>query len=302
MTPNESIFLGIRGARCHVRAWGPATAPKVFLLHGWMDVSASFQFMVDALPRGFRYLAPDALGTAPSGWSANGSYWYLDRVAELAGVVDALQPDGPLTMVGHSMGFNIASLLAGIRPARVGKLVNLECYGHRSTQAGVLPERLGEWLNAAALPAPSRPYASLDVLSQRLMKSHPGISAEQAAFLARHYAQVGADGQLLPVHDPRMRSPNNKMPYVGQLRFEDALVCWRASTASLLWVRGAKSDLPKDLGQTPEQQAAYRAAFRIVGEAVLPDGGHAIHIGQAAEVAAVMTPFLLDQPKAAAHG
>ena len=46
---SESIFLDIRGLRYHCRVWGEAGRPKLFMLHGWMDVSASFQFLVDAL-------------------------------------------------------------------------------------------------------------------------------------------------------------------------------------------------------------------------------------------------------------
>jgi pimeloyl-ACP methyl ester carboxylesterase len=47
MNASRSEFLDIRGLRYHVRRWGRPGAPKLFLLHGWMDVSASFQFVVD---------------------------------------------------------------------------------------------------------------------------------------------------------------------------------------------------------------------------------------------------------------
>lgn len=49
MKPSRSSFYTIRGVRYHVRCWGPCDGPPLFLLHGWMDVSASFQFLVDAL-------------------------------------------------------------------------------------------------------------------------------------------------------------------------------------------------------------------------------------------------------------
>ena len=44
----------MRGLRYHLLAWGDASLvtperPPLVLLHGWMDVAASFQFMVDAL-------------------------------------------------------------------------------------------------------------------------------------------------------------------------------------------------------------------------------------------------------------
>ena len=46
--------LAVRGLRYHLLQWGgpelvtPAQ-PPLLMLHGWMDVGASFQFLVDAL-------------------------------------------------------------------------------------------------------------------------------------------------------------------------------------------------------------------------------------------------------------
>ena len=62
MKASRSEFLDIRGLRYHVRTWGNASAPKLFLLHGWMDVSASFQFVVDELRRDWHVIAPDWRG------------------------------------------------------------------------------------------------------------------------------------------------------------------------------------------------------------------------------------------------
>ncbi|HEY5799311.1 MAG TPA: alpha/beta hydrolase, partial [Burkholderiaceae bacterium] len=47
--PSTSEFITLRGLRYHVRHWGapPPGAPdkpKLFMVHGWMDVAASFQF------------------------------------------------------------------------------------------------------------------------------------------------------------------------------------------------------------------------------------------------------------------
>jgi pimeloyl-ACP methyl ester carboxylesterase len=49
MNTPESDFIAVRGVRLHVRRWGNPGAPALFMLHGWMDVAASFQFVVDAL-------------------------------------------------------------------------------------------------------------------------------------------------------------------------------------------------------------------------------------------------------------
>ncbi|MFM8755694.1 MAG: alpha/beta fold hydrolase, partial [Limnohabitans sp.] len=48
----RSEFVPVRGLHYHVRRWGPletCNQPPLLLLHGWMDVSASWQFMIDAL-------------------------------------------------------------------------------------------------------------------------------------------------------------------------------------------------------------------------------------------------------------
>ena len=52
----RSRFLPLRGLRYHLLHWGDAALatperPPLVLLHGWMDVGASFQFVVDALAR-----------------------------------------------------------------------------------------------------------------------------------------------------------------------------------------------------------------------------------------------------------
>ena len=51
MKPSRSEFIPVRELTYHIRLWGDQSAPKLFMVHGWMDVSASFQFLVDALQR-----------------------------------------------------------------------------------------------------------------------------------------------------------------------------------------------------------------------------------------------------------
>ena len=63
--PSESLHLPVRGWRYHLRCWGPADAAPLVLLHGWMDVAASWQFVVDdLLDAGLqrRIVAPDWRG------------------------------------------------------------------------------------------------------------------------------------------------------------------------------------------------------------------------------------------------
>ena len=64
MTASRSEFVHVRGLRYHVRRWGDASAPKVFLLHGWLDVSATWQYVAEGLLPRVQVLAPDWRGGA----------------------------------------------------------------------------------------------------------------------------------------------------------------------------------------------------------------------------------------------
>ena len=51
MKPARPQRVPLRGLVHRVLTWGDPAAPKLFLVHGWMDVAASFQFLVDAFAR-----------------------------------------------------------------------------------------------------------------------------------------------------------------------------------------------------------------------------------------------------------
>ena len=140
MKPSHSQFHTIRNLRYHVRCWGEAGAPQLFLLHGWMDVSASFQFLVDSFARDWQVIAPDWRGFGLSEWARDG-YWFPDYYADLDALLEIYQPDTAVNLLGHSMGGNVACTYAGIRPQRVAKLVSLEGFGASRMQAGEAPQR-----------------------------------------------------------------------------------------------------------------------------------------------------------------
>lgn len=58
----KSDFIRVRELRYHVRRWGDAAAPKVLLLHGFLDVSATWQPVAEGLLPRFQVLAPDFRG------------------------------------------------------------------------------------------------------------------------------------------------------------------------------------------------------------------------------------------------
>ena len=126
-----------------MRHWGHAGAPKLFFLHGWMDVSASFQFLVDAFKKDWDVYAPDWRGYGLTEWGKSDCYWFPDYLADLDFILEHFEKDKPANLIGHSLGGNVAALYAGIRPERVAKLVNLEGFGLPATRPEQAPQAEG---------------------------------------------------------------------------------------------------------------------------------------------------------------
>jgi len=99
MKPSQSHILNVRGLRYHVRTLGEPSQPQLWLAHGWADVSASFQFLVDALQRDWYVIAPDWRGFGLSEWAAAG-YWFPDYIGDLDVLLKELSPVTPVAPTG----------------------------------------------------------------------------------------------------------------------------------------------------------------------------------------------------------
>jgi pimeloyl-ACP methyl ester carboxylesterase len=283
--PATSEFVEVRGLRYHVRRWGEPQAPQLFLLHGWMDVSASFQFFVDALARDWCVLAPDWRGFGESAWSPGG-YLFADYLADLEALLDYYSPDEAATLVGHSLGGNVACIYAGVRPQRVRCAASLEGFGIQRAQPVEAPERYGRWLDEQAKAPRLATYPSLERVAWRLQKNNPRLTVDQAAFLAQHWARSGPDGGFVLKADPR-----HKLKSPVLYRLEEALACWRRARAPVLWIEGGASPIRAWLKEDDAGFAARLQAFADLRHEVVPGAGHMLHHDAPAAVAALVEDF-----------
>ena len=156
--PSRSRFVPIRHLNYHLREWGQPQAgvSPLVLVYGWMDVSASYQFVVDAFSQAFaqgrRIIAPDWRGYGASEW-LDRPYWFPDYYADLDVLLNHFSPDGPATLVGHSMGANIAATYAAVRPQRVARLAMLDFLGLRPPPEVDAPMQLVQWMDAVVVNA-----------------------------------------------------------------------------------------------------------------------------------------------------
>ena len=290
----RSEFAGVRGLRYHLHVWGEdsmasAERPPLVLLHGWMDVGASFQFVVDALAEPRLVVAPDWRGFGLSDASGADSYWFPDYLADLDALLDARWPGQAIDLVGHSMGGNIAMIYGGVRSARVRRLVNLEGFGLPERRPQQAPRRYAQWLDALREPPQLRSYASLEDVATRLRKTNPLLTVQRARWLAAHWSRERADGQFEILGDPAHKLANPVL-----YRKDEVLECWKQIQAPLLWVQGDRTDTERWWGQryTLAEFHERLAVVPQVEKHVLADAGHMLHHDQPEALARRLETFL----------
>ncbi|WP_298598148.1 alpha/beta hydrolase [uncultured Limnohabitans sp.] len=296
---SQSLWVPLRGCRYHVRQWGTPTpgATPLVLAHGWMDVAASWQFMVDAFSQAFAQQRPiiamDWRGYGLTEAPPTDSYWFPDYLADLDALLDQLYPGQTIDLVGHSMGGNVVMMYAGTRPERIRRLVNLEGFGMPATRPAQAPGRMGQWLDELKAlrdgASDLKPYANAAGVAARLMKTNRRLSADKANWLAQHWAKPGSDGQWRILGDAAHKVIN---PYLFHV--EEALEIYRRITAPVLAVEAADDSL----GQWWKGQytlAEFHERLKSVPTletAVIQDAGHMLHHDQPQTLAALLQKFL----------
>jgi pimeloyl-ACP methyl ester carboxylesterase len=294
----RSSFTTVRGLRYHFHEWGEAAMasperPTLVMVHGWMDVGASFQFVVDALAQaeGFErhILAPDWRGFGLTETPGADCYWLPDYVGDLDGLMHAWAPSGPVDLLGHSMGGNVVMTYAGTRPERIRRLVNLEGFGLPATEPGQAPQRLLQWLDELRTPQHLRTYDSADAVAERLMLNNPRLAPDKAAWLAPHWSQPGADGRWRILGDPAHKRLNPIL-----YRVPEALEFFKRIQAPVLWVEGDLTDVSKWWGNRyPRSDFESRLAVVPRLSQVRMEGcGHMLHHDKPEVLAQALARFL----------
>ncbi len=289
MRPAQHETRCIRGLAFHFYRWPavdayPADPCPALLLHGWGDTGETFQFIADHLATR-TLLAFDARGFGRTQW-AEGGYWYPDYLADLDAIVDAISPDGPVDLVGHSMGGNVALLYAGIRPQKVRRAVSLEGFGMAPTTPDQAPAHYRQWLDGLAAAPQFAIYDDFAHFARILARRNPRTSPERIDFIARSWGRERADGRIELRADPRHKQLN---PVLYQR--EQAKACWREITAPVLLVAGGGSQFFQHLSLDLSQQQAT-PLFRSIRVETLAGAGHMIHHEQPAEVAELIADAL----------
>jgi pimeloyl-ACP methyl ester carboxylesterase len=282
---SRSERIPVGAIHYNVRHWGPPGAPLIFMLHGWMDSSPTFQFVVEALEGEWHVVAPDWRGYGASTWLGR-PYWFADYFADLEILLRHFSPDSPARLVGHSMGASIAAAYAGARPERVRGLVMLDFLGLPQAGADEAPTRLRHWLETLDDPPALRSYGDCAELARRLRFSNPRLSVARAQFLARECGRATPEGRIVPACDPWHRHPA-PVPY----QVADAMACWRAISAPVRLLVAEQGYVAQRFAEDGAELARRLACFSRLVREDIADCGHNLHHDQPERVAAAIENF-----------
>lgn len=297
LNASRSRFVPVRHLSYHVREWGtPGSGePPLVLVHGWMDVAASWQFMVDALSQPRWIVAPDWRGYGKTKVSepAPDNFWFADYLADLDFLLDAIAPGQAVDLVGHSMGGNVAMMYAGVRPERIRRLVNLEGFGMPETRPAQAPGRYAQWMDELKSlhrgEMDPKAYDSADGVARRLMKTNPRLTEDKAGWLARQWAAPNAEGRWAILGDTAHKVVNAHL-----YQLPEALAIYARIAAPVLSVTASDDSL----GQWWKGRftlAQYQERLQHVPrlhQAVVQDAGHMLHHDQPQALARLIEDFL----------
>jgi pimeloyl-ACP methyl ester carboxylesterase len=292
---SRSEFVPIRNLRYHVRVWGEPRSgePPLVMVHGWMDVAASYQFVVDAMRRDRYVIAPDWRGYGLTELPGTDNYWFPDYLADLDFLLDHYAPAEPVDLVGHSMGGNIAMLYAGARPERIRALVNLEGFGMPASKPAQAPGRYAKWIEQLKAyhrgEIDLKSYDSMESVARRLMKTNKRLTQEKAEWLAQYWARPDADGRWRILGDAAHKIINASL-----FRVDEVLEIYKAIRAPVLAVEASDDSLVM-WWQGRFTLAEYHERLKAVSDMRLGkvhDAGHMLHHDQPQQLAHLIEEFL----------
>jgi pimeloyl-ACP methyl ester carboxylesterase len=272
--PTLSTFSSQR-LTLSLATWGDPANPPLLLVHGGRDQKHSWQNVAARLADRYHVHAHDLRGHGQSDWVSDGDYGVMDHVYDLTSLVEHLGLD-TFTLIGHSLGGNIAVRYTGLFPDKVEKLVAIEGLGPSpkmlaERKATPVNERLHIWLEQRRKLSPRGPRIMADLAEAK--------SRMAAAFthlpdgLIHHLTETGIktnpDGTVSWAYDPAGMgySPSD-------ISHEDFVHLWTRITCPIWLVYGATS-----WASNPEKDG--RAAhFQTATVTEIENAGHWLHHDQ----------------------
>ena len=283
--PTSHRFVSQR-LSLHYVDWGNRDAPTLVMMHGGRDHCRSWDWLAKELRDDWHVVAPDLRGHGDSDRSPDGDYSTPVFMYDFAQFL--FQFDGPVTIIAHSFGANMATRFAGLYPDKVQKLVNIE--GLFLTVP--MPDAKGDneaaniirnWIDQkrkASSRAPSR-FQTFEETFERMQSANEHLSEEQARHLAYHGATRDEDGLWRWKFDDGVHI----VAPIDLLR-EEIKKLWTMITCPVLFLWGAESWI------APPTEDGSIDCFQNATLEIFENAGHWVHHDRFDDVVKSIKAFL----------
>ena len=279
MTAQEVAFDVALGRITGLSSGTPG-ARKVLALHGWLDNAASFLPLTAQLPD-LDLVMLDLPGHGRSAHLPPGADYNL--LVTLNAVLDVADQLGweRFSLLGHSMGAGIGSILAASVPQRVERLVAIEALGALAEVPERTATRLREGVAAARALGSKKLRVFPDLAAPIRARMQANQLSEASARLLVERGVVAVEGGFVWSSDPRLTLP------ALQRMTEDQVCALVSAIECPVQVVFAEPPQPYLPGPLRSERAALLPQGRV---AVLP-GTHHLHMEKPEEVGALVGAF-----------
>jgi pimeloyl-ACP methyl ester carboxylesterase len=269
------------GMTFSVQTWGDPRATPMLALHGWLDNSASFEF-IGPLLKDVYVIAVDMAGHGLSDHRPGmHNYHTLDDVNDVFAIADALQIDR-FYLLGHSRGAIVASLSAATFPERIIGLVLIEGGVPEAADEDLAPNQVASAITSlrAATKKRASIYPSLKLAASIRAQSAFPVSISAAETLVARGMEPCKGGYQWR-HDARLHA---NLMY--KLTSRQIAAFMANITAPILLILG-HDGFPR---RYPDYE--HRLATLGIKHVVLLEGNHHVHMHSPEDVAKIVNHFL----------
>jgi pimeloyl-ACP methyl ester carboxylesterase len=256
------------------RIWG-CRAPRVLLIHGLGDNACAWDTFIALAREHLSGISIDLRGHGDSAWDPLQRYGTDDLAADVALLTDNLNLTD-LTLVGHSLGAEVAARVAAARPGRISSLALIEGGPELEPEAAHVMQQ-----EMQAMP---RKYDSVTQLEALLAMRYPLVESVILRTFATRALRPARSGGLELRQDPA---------FLRGLRVMDSADYWLMLAAfqfPILLVRGQVSSV-----LTRSKAAELPRRLQNCRLVELPDAGHAVPLENPGGLCDILTSWLYEQ-------
>ncbi len=253
--------------------------PPVIALHGWLDNAASFTPLAKILSD-IQLIAIDFPGHGKSEHRTGANaYHFVDYAADIILAADALGLE-KFTLLGHSLGAGVASMIAATVPERIKRLAMIEGLIPVTAPPENISDQLRRHITGTSKSASApRIYATIEEAAVARRQAGDLSNSAASLIVTRNIVEtpegyIWRTDRRLTMPSPVYLTEDHVRAYLGKVKCESLLI--RSS-------KGIFKQLPHFAG---------RESFLPTARIIDIEGGHHCHMDNPENVAKHLSPFL----------